>query len=367
MKNLIRLALVLIPLLSLSPRIFAENWNTNTIFKTLDYGLYWYDSNDNAQKAIAGQSNAYYNKNNKTIIYVHGWQNGTVNNTFRESFNFNDIGGPSHNLAGAWRNAGYNVGILYWNQFADEGEVAHAEAKIWTKNGPQNMRYKVYTNGSSNVYENYTGSKNAAELVYDEIKGFMGSNFNGSELRIAGHSLGNQMALAVSDLIRKDVDAGRVTSKLLPKRIALLDPFYSNGSKSYLGGDWAGERARWAANSLISDGVAVEVYRSSAATSTIFIGDENKSLMNKTAFTELKPWYFSAWKLKEKHVAAVWHYFWSFNFAPPSIKNSSAQGASASVSNSRIKSLMSSSKKLVHDLGAYTIDPNDDRFKYVNR
>jgi hypothetical protein len=113
--------------------------------------------------------------------------------------------------------------------------------------------------------------------------------------------------------------------------------------------------------------VAIEVYRSSPATSTVFIGDENKALMNKTAFTELKPWYFSSWQLTEKHIAAVWHYFWSFEFSPPSIKSSSDQGASASVSTSRIKALMSSSKKLVHDLGAYSISPSDDRFKYVNK
>jgi hypothetical protein len=364
MKGLIRLACLLIPLSS----AFAENWNTDTVFKKLDYGLYWYDSNDNAEKAIAGQANPYFNKNNKTVLYVHGWQDNSVNVKFREGFEFQDIGGPNHNLAAAWRNAGYNVGILYWNQFADEDDVSHAEAKIWTKDGPQKMRYKVYTDGRANVYKYYTASnKNVAELLYEQVKDFMGSDFNGSELRIAGHSLGNQLALSIADLIRKDVDAGRVTSKLLPKRIALLDPFYSKGSKSYLNGDWAGERARWAANALIADGVAIEAYRTSAATSTIFVGDDNKPLMKKVAFTELKPWYFQAWQLKEKHVASIWHYFWSFDLAPPPIRNSSSQAASASVSTSRIKALMSGSKKLVHDLGAYTISPGDDRMKYANR
>lgn len=364
MKRLLQAALAVLALGALPA--FAQSWNTNDIFKKLDYGLYWYNGSDSAIKAKPGQSNAYYNKNKKTVIYVHGWQDGTVNRKFRESFEFSDIGGPNHNLAAAWRNAGYNVGILYWNQFADESEVTHAEAKIWTKNGPQSMRYKVYVDGNQDKYLNDTSGKNAAQLLYEEIKNFMGSSFNGAELRIAGHSLGNQMALAVADLIRSDVQAGRVTNKLLPKRIALLDPFYSNGAKSYLGGDWAGERARWAANRLINKGVAIEVYRSSAATSTIFVGDENKSLMKKTAFTELKPWYFQSWQLKEKHIAAVWHYFWSFEFSAPPIKNSSDKAASASVSTNRIKALMNGSKKLVHDLGAWTIDPNDDRFKYAN-
>jgi hypothetical protein len=38
--------------------------------------------------------------------------------------------------------AGYNVGIMYWNQFADEDEVKDAEAKIWTATGTRAMRWK---------------------------------------------------------------------------------------------------------------------------------------------------------------------------------------------------------------------------------
>ena len=62
-----------------------------------------------------------------------------------------------------------------------------------------------------------------------------------------------------------------------------------------------------------------EAYRSSAVTSTVFVGDANSGLMKMTAFTELKPWYFNSTQITEKHNSAVWHYLWSFSFNPPLI------------------------------------------------
>ena len=119
----------------------------NSVFDNLDYGLYWFGTGDNYEKAIPGQSNAYYNRYAPTIIYVHGWQNGSTPNRSRETWDASDTGGPDLDLADAWRQDGYNVGILYWNQFADESEVKDAEAKIWTATGPRSMRWRK-SNGS---------------------------------------------------------------------------------------------------------------------------------------------------------------------------------------------------------------------------
>jgi hypothetical protein len=102
----------------------------SSTFSSLDYGLYWFGDADNYQKAIPNQSNAYYSASKPTIIYIHGWQKGSSKALNRESFNRKDAGGPDLDLAYAWRQAGYNVGIMYWNQFADEDEVKDAEAKF---------------------------------------------------------------------------------------------------------------------------------------------------------------------------------------------------------------------------------------------
>jgi len=306
---------------------------SDAVFSDLDYGLYWFDSNNDCQKAVPGQGNSYYNKNNKVVIYIHGWQNGSTRNQMRETFDFTRAGGPSNIMSQYWRSRGYNVGVLYWNQFADEGEVKDAEAKIWSQNGPRKMRWR-----------NSDGSY-------------------GSEIRLAGHSLGNQVAVA---LTKKIYDAN-VNAKLKPTRVALLDPFYSNGGKNYLGGQWTGERARAYVASLKNSGVIFEAYRSSSVTNTFLVGDANRGLLNMVSFVELRPWYFNAFQQREKHISAAWHYFWSMDFTEPAIRRSNDTGQSARTSNSRTRALMNGNRRLWHDRGVYSKTPNGDRFRYRGR
>ncbi len=76
-----------------------------------------------------------------------------------------------------------------------------------------------------------------------------------------------------------------------------------------------------------------------------------------TAFSELKPWYFGWFDLGKKHMSAVWHYFWSYQFLPTPIDGSSDKGASARTSDDRIRELMNSDIKLIHHEGARTKTP----------
>ena len=335
---------------------------SSSVFNNLDYGLYWFGDNYQNQKAENGKYNRYFNPSAPTVIYVHGWQKGTTQRMFREAFNFSANGAPDMNFSQAWLNDGWNVGVFYWNQMSDENEVQDAEAKIWTTDGPRQMRWRL-PNGS---YRYDGPNACAAVLFYQAYRDAM-KNYTGDEIRIVGHSLGNQMAVCMTQLVKQAKDSGQISPHLLPDRVALLDPYYSKGGKDFLDGQWTGEVARGYVSGLIADGVLFEVYRSSGASSTGFIGDTNSGLMNMTAFTELKPWYFGWFDLANKHIAAVWHYFWSYSFSPPSIKGSYDDGASAITSDGRIAELMQSSKKLVHDQGAWTETPGDDRMKYVNR
>ena len=332
----------------------------DSTFQNLDYGLYWFGTGDTWEKATPGQANAYYGAAKPTVIYIHGWQNGSSQAKNRETFNRKDAGGPDLDLAYAWRQAGYNVGILYWNQFADEGEVKDAEAKIWTATGPRAMRWR----NNSGVYG--TGpTQSAADLLYTSYKDNL-AGYSGSDIRLLGHSLGNQMAIVVAKKISDAVTAGTVNSKLLPKRVGLLDPFYSKDAKSFLGNKWTGEVCRTYVTALKAKGVIFEAYRSSSVSDTL-VGDSNVGLMAMTAFTELKPWYFNSTQQVQKHNSAVWHYLWSYSFNPPLITGTSNQAASAKTPNSRISTLMSGTKKLVHDQGAYTKEPSDDNFKETAR
>ena len=140
------------------------------------------------------------------------------------------------------------------------------------------------------------------------------SDFNGPNFRLSGHSLGSQLALLVA-LNLKDA---LVPSELQPQRVALLDPFSSNNPKDYLGGQWVGERMLDIALELKARGLVIEAYRSSAVASTIFIGDSNDELLDEVAYTELRPWYFGALQIAEKHSAAIWHYFCCLLYTSPS-------------------------------------------------
>jgi hypothetical protein len=86
--------------------------------------------------------------------------------------------------------------------------------------------------------------------------------------------LGNQVAIVLTKKISDAVSAGTMNSKLLPKRVALLDPFYSQNGKSYLGNKWTGEVCRTYVSAILkTKGVIFEAYRTSAASSSGFIGD----------------------------------------------------------------------------------------------
>lgn len=333
----------------------AEVTFPSSTFENLDYGLYWFGYNQ-AEKAIPSQSNPYYDSRRNTVIFIHGWQNGSVDNKRRETLDRRNSGGPAMDLSQFWLDRGYNVGVLYWNQFADESEVKDAESKIYSSTSRKGMRWKSLGNGyqsgpSQNVTELLTQS------VLDNMQGF-----SGSELRLAGHSLGNQLALAIGYNLRNNAN-----SALRPDRIALLDPFSSNYGKDYLGGKWTGEVSREYANVLKAMGVAIESYRSSPVTGTPFVGDANMAMMNQLAYSELKPWNFSWWQFAEKHGAAVTWYFWSMNFGTFNVNGKSQDAPSAASSTSQIKTLMNQNWRVVQNDGANTDTPADDDFNYRNR
>jgi len=257
----------------------------------LNYGIQWFGKGNVSQKAVAGQTNPYYNPNKPTVIYAHGWQNGAIVRGSRETFNYkaNDSRfGIDVNSADAWINAGWNIGIFYWQEFADESEVRDAEAKIWSSQGPRGMRFRL-SNGSYTTNPS-VNNKSVSQLFYENIAATMG-NFQGSELRLAGHSLGNQLVIATGKRLSDGVSNGSLSNKFLPKRIALLDPFYSKGAKSYLNNRWNGEVARDYTRQLKNKASVFEYYQTSVTGQLGFIGvgDDNQGLKDLSAYVSVRP------------------------------------------------------------------------------
>ncbi|MBN1890057.1 MAG: hypothetical protein JW850_18820 [Thermoflexales bacterium] len=308
-------ALVSISLLTLAPEP-AQTAPTAYDPNVLSYGLYWFGTNDANQKFVPGEANLYFDSAKPTLIFVHGWQPG-ISKSSPPNFTYTYIELVAKNVdtANAWISGGWNVGIFYWNQFADETVVTDAEAKIWVNDGPQRMRWKK--DGSS-YEEAPAGTPSAAELFYETYLAAMTEqDYTGGNIRIAGHSLGNQMATRLAKLVDDGIEAGLVPEELRPTRVALLDPYWSIGAKTYLNDKTTGETIRQYVAELLPTGTLFEWYRSSVLTVEPE-GDSNAALEPMMLYADMAPTFesYDTTHMRE-HCAAYHLYFWSYAFAGP--------------------------------------------------
>ncbi|SHJ28327.1 Ig-like domain (group 2) [Clostridium cavendishii DSM 21758] len=328
----------------------------------LDYGIYWYGMGNKPYKFIPNQVNPAFDPSKPTIIYVHGWQPDYSIIKHRESFYF-----YGKNSADEWIKNGWNVGVFYWNQFSDEINVEDAEAKIWTINSDKGMRWRKGdgTYDSSNVIR-----KNAAELFYDEyVKALNG--YKGNEIRIAGHSLGSQMTIRLTKLISDNVDKGNISHELLPSRVALLDPYFSNLGKSYINNKWTGDVASDYIEKLIKDkNIPFEFYKSSALTGGI-TGDENFKLREMCAYTEIRPLFHIQAQQIEKHYDGKYNYFCSYEGKPPieyvGLTPTGNVAASSKTPTLRIAEMMGGKYYWRQLSGRYTEASSDDTYQRISR
>lgn len=317
------LALLALPLLTACDPVVAE---TPTVLPSptagpvrdyLDYGIYWFGLDNASAKAQPGIPNPYFDPEKPTVLLIHGWQPNKLGErpTFRYSHTAEDGTTFEADLADAWVQGGWNVGMFYWDRLADEDIVIDAEDKIWSAQGRQGMRWRL-VNGQ---YE-ATAVPNAdvGELLFQAYRSAMHS-YNGRYVRIAGHSLGNQLAVRLAHRIVEEVAAGRLDAQLLPQRLTLLDPYWSPIRRDYLGTQTTAERVDdIITNELLPRGTVVEWYRASSLTNGLLVSDANETLQDKVAFVELRPWFCSGVDQVCKHDAAWQLYFLSYAYpAPP--------------------------------------------------
>ncbi len=324
----------------------------------LSYGLYWFGLDNASQKFVPGEANPYFDPARPTLIFAHGWQRD-LSAANPPDFTYAEGGGV--NTANAWIDDGWNIGVFYWNQFADEAVVADAETKIWVNDGLQRMRWRK---GGAGYEEAPPGTPSAAELFYrDYVAAMTEQNYTGGHIRIAGHSLGSQMAVYFTKLVSDGIAAGDVSRHLLPTRVALLDPYWSNGAKSYLDGKKIGEMVREYVAELLPTSVLFEWYRSS----TLPVDpDANQELQLMTLYSEMIPDFVSDYV--GKHSAGRDLYFWSYAFAGPPECNGDACLISPArmlsrVSDARLAALMRSDYIWAQVAGTLTSTPDDDTYQ----
>ncbi len=361
MSNNLRLFLIclVMGLVWPGPVRAADPYDPNS----LSYGLYWFGLDNACQKFVSGEANPYFNPARPTVIFVHGWR-PVPSALYPPNFTYSDGGGV--NTANAWINDGWNVGIFFWNQFADEANVQDAEAKIWANDGPQRMRWR---NGYGFYQEAPSGTPSAGELFYQAYLAALTEHpYTGGDIRLAGHSLGSQMVVRLAGLVGDGVEAGQVPAHLLPDRVALLDPYWSIGAKSYLGGQATGSAARQYVAGLIPQGVLVEWYRSSSLTVEPQ-GDSNQALEPMTFYADMTPTFVS--DAMSQHRAARHLYFWAYAFASPPDCSGDACLVEAHLlsrmSNARLAAQMRSDYTWGQSEGASTASPADDLYQPLIR
>jgi Lipase (class 3) len=324
-------------------------------FEQLDVNIYWYGPGNVSERAVGGQSNPWFNPSRPTVIYIHGWQPNTTQQRKRESFDRTQYNANA-DVARGWIDRGWNVGIFYWNQLADESEVKDAEAKIYT------VDRSKFTNATR--WRDVTGTYRPGpdETVTQQfVRAFKSAmqNYSGSEVRIVGHSLGAQIAVTGTSALWKESKAGTLARNKLPNRVALLDHAYLSGAHAWINDQWTGEVGR----ALVRENrpeIAYENYRTSGSTSNGFIGDVNNGLMDITAFVEVKPWMYSAFDFAAKHNFAPGYYFEGMNNTSAKVKCTGRPVPSASLALSAVKAFSDAGSKFEQIDGKYSRTPSDD-------
>jgi hypothetical protein len=395
--------------------------------RDLDYGLYWYGKYGVCEKYIPGLENAFYDISKKTVVFAHGWQANSVpgNDAYgRIGFRYEMYYWEEDNFGGAkdqnglkqftnhsWIDKGWNTGIVYWNQFADEPSVSQgnflgvvsAEAKIWNLwGGPNGSRYRTLDSNGKDIYKDWDGKltfngqdvkvNSIGELLSIYVVDALKKNVSGN-IRLTGHSLGNQMITYIAEKVS--------SAKIKINRIALLDPAWTDGAKSYLpvvklsdlqiklnhnGSQavnpislgknfWLTEYCRTILYTIMnqqwSNGIVVERYNSTILNLYLPIMDENVEINKNISVSDVRPWYYSSTQIGDKHVMIRHHYFWSMESVPPvecdvvffQRKSTGKLAVSASTPDSRVRETMLDKYYFSQVEGRYTANPSDDWFE----
>ncbi len=365
-----------------------------------EYGLYWFKNNTDFKKASPNLSSDYYHPNRKTMIFAHGQQTNAIQNDFFESFDYKKHSQEGHafpekterDLAKIWKDEGWNVGVFYWREFADDS-VLEAESKVWSHRGIYGMRMKVKNADGSvsnidkhNIPAEIVG-RSVSDLFYDSYVDAL-ANHGNNEIRLVGHSLGNQLVMATGKKISDAVASGQLTGNLHPDRVALLDPFYSNNLKPFWFFSTTGKKAAEAAAVMKSRGTLFELYRYSLVSAIgeivgQFTNDKDSLLKLRllSAHQDMRPWYINMIDIGEKHIASPYLYFKTMDFAPPAevkfgkwvgpwyfrrwdplypVKTGDA--LSARTSNSRVKQMMTDAFYWEQVRGRQSANTVDDMF-----
>jgi hypothetical protein len=207
--------------------------------KALGSGIYWYGPDDQVE-AATGSASQFYDPSRKTIVFIDGF-NGLyhIKSCHRMTSKCVPLAKcePGSELfAVDWISKGWNFGIFYWDQFADEDCYYKVELKIWGYgwdaggNEEQHLKWKSYDTVSerteAKVYEGNETS--VAEICASSVRSAMPA-FHGGSFQIVGFSAGAQLAAACADVLHTQTP----THPALPTQLVMLEPAFTGHFKPW--------------------------------------------------------------------------------------------------------------------------------------
>lgn len=261
----------------------------------------WYLPNGDYTGLIDTSGHPAFSPQKPTLVHFNGWAIGKGRRGRDFTTNFVKDGSPDLHVTDLWLEKNWNFAVVDWTQLSDELDLRHAEAKIWTKDGPKKMRW-MDANGRWNDGLDETVTVAVANRLEPQLRALQNS-----EVIFQGHSFGSQLVLAVTaELIRRnELNPGIA----LPQQVILTDAIFTSGSKSYFGGKKPIELGAAAAATLWAQNIPITSYKCAAITYSQFGVDSNE-LLNRQGVLPIEADFKDVARLdlNRRHRACKWKY-----------------------------------------------------------
>lgn len=331
-------------------------WTTTEV----DWGLYFISAKSlvdgyvYSEKFVPGRINEWFQPAERTVFWTHGFESqSTLTDYRRETLLYNAPEGEGttwngYDTAQSIIGDGWNFGIFYWDQYADEPtEVKDCEAKIWNalkrggdqNNGRYGTRYALQLNIGEGAYREpddpaFHGSPDPLAIqVYKQYLAAMAGNT--AEKRLVGHSNGGQLFVPVAWLITRNIKEGTIDSAYALDRLVLQDAFWSRNEKGYFSDpanslwgygqpkvngdvvcDYVDDMKTWNSALAIQQSKFQNFMNGDFTALGIegFIGDDNFQLRRKTCIVYIYPAWVpdNAVNTPARHRYGKLYYFWTY-------------------------------------------------------
>lgn len=176
-----------------------------------------------------------------------------------EYFTSDPNNNQSYDLGKYWRDNGYNVFYFHWEMFADYyGDGSGAD----TTNAPFEIQERVWTtdNGVQAAYmrDGQAHSTEPGEAVNGSVAELFAADYlrmanavkavypdygkAKHDVRIAGHSMGGVLTVGAGLLLNLIAEKGGLEQGFVPNRLALMDSYLGDSSKSDYTISWSGKK-----------------------------------------------------------------------------------------------------------------------------